>query len=217
MKRFFIITILIISLYSGTVNAHPHYHGGGYGHYRYSSCSNHVYIVRSDYNKSETNFSNCNSHYLLTKTTTNYYSNGTRRTFSAYTILKNNGEILAENCSFVKHIEVNKEHYFIVKKDKICSIINSVGNSITTKDYRSITELAQNRFLVKYEKFYGIIDINENFIVKPFYNKFKPVSSNSFLTKLNGYYGLIDINGKMLLKNKYDKITPPTRSAFNQI
>lgn len=195
-------------LCSNIAMAHPHYYYGTYRHYGYAHCSNHIYLIKSDYNETETSFANCDSHFLRSKTTTNYYSNGTKRSFTDYTILNEKGETIIENCAFVKHLHHKKAHYFIIQKGKYFYIINSKGDTISTKNYRSIYELATNRFLVKLEKLYGIIDIKENTIVPTIYTQLKPLSAKTFLTKLNGYYGILDINGNIILKNKYDKISP---------
>lgn len=206
MKKLAIIMILILSTTS-CVFAHPH-HGGYHRHYHGSSCSSHVYLIRSDYNESESKFANCDSHYLLTKTTVNYYSNGTRRTYYTHTIFNDDGTVLIDDCYSVKHTIYENKHYFLVRKGKFFQIMDSSGKILASREYKSMQEIEPNKILVKSNKLYGIIDLNENIIVPIKYKSFEPIGHNLFLTNLNGYYGITDSSNNTLLKNKYDKIKP---------
>ena len=206
MKKLAVLMILFAST-MGTALAHPH-HGGYYRHYHGSSCSSCVYLLRSDYREDESRFANCDNHYLLTKTTVNYYSNGTKRTYYTHTIFNNDGTVLIDDCYSVKHTIYEDKHYFLVRKGKFYQIMASDGKIIASREYKSMQELEPNKILVKSNKLYGIIDLGENIIVPIKYKSFESIGHNLFLTDLNGYYGIIDSSNNIVLKNKYDKIKP---------
>lgn len=206
MKKIALILCTIITLSTTTAMAHPPHHYHGY-HHRYSGCSSScVYIVRSDYSENESKFENCDDHYLLTKTTVNYYSNGSRRTFNYHTIFNNDGSILMADCTAVKHINYHKQHYFMIRKGGSYKIITSQGQELTTRKYKQMTELEPNRLLVQVDKRYGVIDLHENTIVPIKYKSFEKSPHNIFITKLNGYYGILNSEYKLVLPNEYDKI-----------
>lgn len=187
--------------------AHP-YHYDYYDHHNYyhSGCSNCVYVIRSDNFQEEQEFKNCVEHSLLVDITTNYYSNGTRRTYYSYTVLNKDKTPLISDCSDVKHIINNKEHFFLVKKGKFYKIVNNKGLEVSKRKYLKMKEIAPNKLLVNVDKKYGIISIDESIIVPIKYQKFEQLNSNLFMTRLNGYWGLIDNSNNILLKNEFDKI-----------
>ena len=207
VKKFALLLCTILTVSTTIAYSHPHHYPPH--HYRHSSCSSsYVYLVRSDYNENESSFENCNKHYLLTKTTINYYSNGSRRTYSYHTIFNNDGSILIADCTAVKHTVYNGQHYFLVRKDGSYKIITTSGEQLTSRIYKEMIELEPNKFLVKADKKYGIIDLNENTIIPLKYKSFEKSPHNIYITKLNGYYGIINKTYTLSLPNEYDKITP---------
>lgn len=210
MKKFiFCLFISFIFLANGIAYATPANHNCKQGYYHgnnYYRNSSNIYLVRKDFDEREEKFVNCNKHTLLTETTTNYYSDGTRRIYKQYTVFNEDGTTLLTSTNSIKHIIFENNHYFLVKKNNTYKIIKDDGVEISHRKYTSMTELAPNKLLVKYEKKYGIIDINENIIVPIKYKKFETIGNNLFLTNLNGYYGMIDYSNKILIENKYDKI-----------
>lgn len=208
MKKLSIFLAISFLISTGSVFAYPHhYHYPHHYPYYHSACSsNCVYLVRSDNFQEEEVFKNCSKHTLLVDGTTNYYSNGAVRTYYSYTILNEDKTPLISNCSDVKHIVYNKEHYFLIKQNKYYKIINDEGFELTKRKYTSMKEIAPNKILVNVDKKYGVIDIFENIIAPIKYQKFEQLSSNLFKTKLNGYWGLIDNSGNILLKNEFDNI-----------
>lgn len=203
MKKLSILLMLSFLISTSSVVAHPH-HSPVYHH---SGCSsNCVYVVRSDSFQEEQAFKNCLKHTLLVNGTTNYYSNGAIRTYYSYTVLNQDKTPLIADCSDIKHIIHNKEHFFLVKKGKFYKIMNDEGLEISKRKYLKMKEIASNKLLVNVDKKFGIIDVDENIIVPIKYQKFEYLGSNLFMSKLNGYWGLIDNSGNILLKNENDKI-----------
>ncbi|MBQ8167868.1 WG repeat-containing protein [bacterium] len=198
MKKIFLV-LGVVTLTSLNAGVYAHCHYGS------SSC---IYVVRSERTQNETNFANCKKHFLMTDTTTNYYSNGTRRTFNNHTVLNSDGSILLTNCSDIKHIIFENKHYFIAKKSKSYQVLDSNGVRLTIRNYKSMSEIAPNKLLVKQDKYYGVIDLHEKTIIPVKYKSFEQIGQNLFLTKLNGYYGMIDNSNNIILKNEYDKISP---------
>ena len=215
MKKFIICLILCFIVSSnGLAQASPHtsscrnghYHNNH--HYRNSSSSSHVYLVRKEFDEREEKFANCDKHVLLTETTTNYYSDGTKRIYKYYTVFNADGTTLISSATDIKHLIYKDNHYFLIRKNKNYKIVNDNGIEISHKKYTSITEIAPNKLLVKYEKKYGIIDLTEKIIVPIKYKKFEDIGNNLYLTNLNGYFGMMDISNNILIKNEYDNIKP---------
>ena len=208
MKRCVLILCTILSISTTTAYSQPHHHPYWH-HYRHSGCaSSYVYLVRSDYSENESNFKNCNAHYLLTKTTVNYYSNGSRRTYSYHTIFNTDGSIVIEDCTSVHHVHYNNQHFFLVRKNNSYKVITSTGQQLTTKNYKEMVELSPNRLLVLADRKYGIIDLYENTIIPLKYKSFNKISNDIYITKLNGYYGMINKDFSLIQANEYDKISP---------
>lgn len=176
-----------------------------FAHCNRSSCS-HVYVVRSDVSQEERIFANCKKHYLKTETTTNYYSNGTKRVFNNHTIMNSDGSIVAQGFSNVKHVIKDDKHYFLVRKGKVYKILNDTGIDLTQRQYTYMEEISPEKLLVKSDKKYGIIDLNEKIIVPIKYKKFVRNGTDLYLTELNGFYGLLDSSNNVIIKNEYDKI-----------
>ncbi len=203
MKRFLIFfTLLVLTTNTALARCHGHYHGS----YHYYSTP--VYLVRSDYYENEEKFSNCDSHYLLTKTNINIYSNGARRVYNYHTVFNNDGSILLADCTDIQHIIHKKQHYFLFQKNGLYYIANSKGEVFAKRKYSRMYEIFDNRILVKVNKKYGIIDLDENIIVPIKYKSYKTLGNNLYLTKLNGYYGIISSKGEILYRNEYDSIKP---------
>jgi len=190
--------------------SHSHHHSGGHHNIHSSSgSSGSTYLVRSDSQSTEQNFPHCKDHYMVVKTMTNFYSDGTRRTYKNCTIYNNDGSVIESDCGSVNHILFNNKHYFIISKNRGgYYLINDSGENIFSRNYSYIESLTENRLLVKYNKKYGIVDMQENIIVPIKYQKLQKLGNNNmvFISKLNGYYGIIDINNnKQLIENNCDK------------
>lgn len=209
MKKLTILACIILTMTSSIAYSHPHHHpyGPGYYHRHYGCTSSYVYLVRSDYSENESNFENCDAHYLLTKTTVNYYSNGSRRTYNYHTIFNNDGSIVIADCTAVKHIQYNNQHYFLVRKNGSYKVISSNGEQLTSRKYKEMTELEPNRLLVYANKKYGVIDLQERTIIPLKYKSFEKSPHNIYITKLNGYYGILNSTYNLVLPNEYDKIS----------
>ena len=187
---------------AGCTIGHRHH----YNSYYYSSHS--VYLVRKEINEEERKFPNCDEHTAIVQTSINYYSDGTRRIYTNYTITNKDGFVLEDNCSEVKHIIYNDQHYFVVRKNKKYKILNGEGTTISRKLYSKMSEIEPNKLLVKYDKMYGIIDLTEKNIVPIKYKSFEQIGPKLFITKLNGYYGILDSSNNITVKNEFDKIKP---------
>ncbi|MBQ8887060.1 MAG: WG repeat-containing protein [Candidatus Gastranaerophilales bacterium] len=182
-----------------TYTHHPH-------HYHSSSSSN--YIVRSDYIRDEHTFPDCIEHSLIKETTVNYYSNGSKRVHSRYTILGSKGAVLESDCTDVKHSIYDNKHYIVFKKGKYYKIMEGNGNIISTRNYKKLSELSKNRLLARIDKKYGIIDLNENIIVPIKYKSFESANSDLYIVNLNGYYGILNSENNIFLTSEFDKIKP---------
>ncbi len=201
MKKLVIIMFFLFYLLpSNSVFARCH------GHYHYYSTP--VYLVKSDYFENEQVFKDCKNHYLLTRTTVNFYSNGARRTFNSYTVFNNDGSVLIADCTDIHHIIYNTQHYFLFQKGGLYYIANSKGEIFAKRDYTRMKEILDNRILVRVNKKYGIIDLKENVVLPIKYKTFKKAVNNIFLTKLNGYWGIVNSKGEIVQKNEYEKIKP---------
>lgn len=203
MKK--IILSLTALLVLGCITpALAHHHPRYYGYYS-TSCP--VYLINQDFYEEEIPFHGCERHSLLAQTTTNYYSNGTRRIFTTYNILNANDELIAGNYSEVKHAIHNNKHYFIVKQKKTYKILDENGFELSKRNYKIMFEVAPNKLVVKSDKKYGIINLQDDIIVPIKYQKFERIGENIFLTKLNGYWGITDLYNNTLIKNDCEKIT----------
>lgn len=182
-----------------------------YGHHRYYNYHYHGsshYVVHKDYFEDEIKLTDCEKHSLIAQTTIYYYSDGTRRSYTNYSILNSDGTVLASNCREVKHTIYNKQHYFLIKQDGSFKIINDKGVQISKRKYTKMKEIYPNKILVRADKKYGIIDLADNVIVPIKYNLIEQIAGDLFITKLNGYYGMINSLNKIYLKNEFDKIKP---------
>ena len=104
------------------IHRHPHYYRSSY-HYHHNS----VYIVNREYFEDTQYFPDCKDHSLIAQTTVYYYSDGSRRSYTYYSILKEDGTILDSGLSEVRHVIQNKKHYFLVRKNGKYKILDSNG------------------------------------------------------------------------------------------
>lgn len=209
MKKF-VILLIAFGFLNVPVLAHSHHHNR-YNHpyYNNSSHSESVYLTHSEYKVVNQKFQDCDEHYLEIETTTNSYSDGTRRVFYNMTVYNADGSVLIDNCRNVEHTLYNNIHYFIVRQQRGgYRIIDGKGNITTNRDYSYLEELEPNRIMAKYDKRYGVIDLNEKTIIPIKYQKFQKYGDRNFISKLNGYWGLVDIDNTELIKHDCDKITP---------
>ena len=202
MKKISILLALTLVLSSNfnLAFARCHYHG--------SSCSSCVYVVGSDTFQEERALPKTDKYSLLVDTTINYYSNGSKRTYYNYSILRQDGTILVSNCSDVQHVLANNKNYFLIKRGSYYKILDSKGIETANRHYTRMYEVLPNKIVVRVNKRYGVIDINENVIVPIKYKEFERIGNDLFVTKLNGYYGLVDSSYNIYLKDEYDKIKP---------
>ena len=202
------MNIAVIAAPHGSCSKGGNHHSRGSYHHRGSSSSSSVYLVRKEFNEKEEKFANCDRHFLLTETTTNHYSDGTRRIYKYYTVFNSDGSTLISSASDIKHLIYENKHYFIARLNGSYKIVKEDGTEVNHKKYSSMSEIAPNKLLVKADKKYGVIDLTEKTIIPIKYKKFERVGENLFLTNLNGYYGMLDNSNNILIKNEYDKIKP---------
>ena len=172
MKKIFIYYFLIICLCNIAVakcncthnNSNHSHHHSNYSHHHsnYSSSSGNshpVYLIKTENSTKEEKFPNCKKHYMITETTINYYSDGSKRIYLNSKIYDSKNAVIASDCSSVEHIVYKNNHYFAICKNRGgCSLINEKGENITKRSYSMINKIADNRLLVKCDKKYGIID-----------------------------------------------------------
>lgn len=192
---------------------HPS-HRGNYHDHNSSSSSNQAVLTDSVQELSEIKFPNCYKHYAVKDTTTDYYSDGSKRIHISYTLYNSDGAVLAENCKALKHILYGDNHYFIIGSAKGYMLANENAESITERKYNYMDEAGVNRLIVRYNDHngifsknkYGIIDFGENEIIPIKYDSIDSIGNDIFITKLNGYYGMTDIDNNQLIANNCDKI-----------
>ena len=90
-------------------------HGGGGGHY-HSSSSTSVYLVGREVIPNVHTFPDCNQHSATSETFVSYYSNGTSNSYTYYTVLDAKGNVLATDCTDVKHTFYDNVHYLLLRK-----------------------------------------------------------------------------------------------------
>lgn len=188
-----------------------HSHSGNChnSHNHSSSGDSHpVYLVRTENHTDQVKFSNCNEHYAVTETTTNIYSDGTRRSVANSTVYNADGTVLESDCRSVKHTVYDNKHYFLIRKTDGYKIIDDKANIITKRSYSAMTEIEPNRIFVKRDKKYGIIDLSDKVVVPIKYQKLDFVNKRVMIAKLNGYYGVIDIDNEILIAPDCDRIKP---------
>ncbi len=215
MKKVIICLALILLCSPIAKAAHGNCTNSNHSHHSHTHSSNHngsssnpVYLINREQRTDEIKFPECDKHYAVTETTTNYYSDGTKRIFTNSTIYNSDGSVLVENCKSVKHVIYNGSHYFLVNRNKGYQILDDKAQEITTRKYTRMEILQPDRILVRFDKKYGIIDLSEKTIVPIKYQDFEEVGHEIFLTKLNGYWGLLDIDNNQLVKNDCEKIKP---------
>lgn len=207
MNKFWICSLLIVFVVT-CLPACAHNCTRNCAHYHHRSSSNPVYLIKKEQTEVKSAFQNCNEHLLVTSTTINHYSDGTRRVYKSYSVLNKNGVEIISNAYDIKHIIHDKKHYFLARKSKQYKIFDTNGKVLNIREYSFMEEIAPNKLLVKCNKKYGVININENIVIPLKYQKFKKVGADLYLTKLNGYYGLLSSDNNILVKNEYDKIKP---------
>lgn len=201
MKKLSILFALFLILNCNIdAQAHCNYH--------YHSCSNYTYIIGSDTFQEEKALAGTKNYYLLVNKTINYYSNGAKRTYYDYSVLRKDGTVLISNCDDVEYFSHNKKDYFLVKSGRYYKILNSNANLDAKRQYSKMKKIANDKILVCVNKKYGVIDIGENIIVPIKYKEFEQVGNDIFKTKLNGYYGLKSSSNHTYLEDEYDLIKP---------
>ncbi len=207
MKKLFCILLLLCICSVAEASSRNHYYNHRYDYTNHHDSSS-VYIINRDYQKTTQKFPNCDKHYMETETVINYYSDGTRRTFSTSTIYNSDGSVLVSDCTWVKHVLYNDEHYFLVRKNRKYQVIDSEAKVLSKRMYTKMEEIAPNRLLVKFDKKFGVVSLNDDVVVPIKYQKFLSEGDNVYITKLNGYYGISDFENNVLIKNECEKIKP---------
>ena len=178
------------------------------------SSSQPVILTDSVQELTEIKFPNCYQHYAIKDTTSDYYSDGSKKVYTKYTLYNTDGAVLAENCKDLKHIIYADRHYFIINNSEGYQLSDENAEPITERKYNYMTEAGINRLIVRSNEDsgffsngkYGIIDFAENDIVPLKYSSINPLSNDIFITKLNGYYGITDIDGNEIIPNDCDSI-----------
>ena len=205
-----------LAKHSGGCPAHNHAHHG-YNHNHSSghdSSSTPVVLTSTKHEVNEIKFPNCDEHYAIREITTEFYSNGTKKIYTNYTVYDSEGAVLAENCKSLEHIIYKGKHYFVLGNTNGYQLTDGDIEPITTKKYSKMKELKENRLLVKYNDNsglfskgkYGVIDLEENIIIPTKYEELDYQNNGVFISKLNGYYGIIDTDNNELVKNDCDSI-----------
>ena len=211
MKKLLCLFVMILFLYSAAY-ASPHHsqHNNYHNQSSHSSSSSStpVYLVKKETNIDKVKFKDCEDHYAMQETIIDYYSDGSKRTYTNSTVYKSDGTILVSDCRKIEHLVYEDKHYFIVYKQKGAQLLDNNAESITIRKYSSIQSILPNRLLVKYNKKYGIIDLTEKVIVPIKYQHLEQIGFDKFIAKLNGYYGIIDVNNNIILDCDCDKIKP---------
>ena len=111
-------------------------HGGhrGGGHY-HSSSSSTVYLVGREVIPNVHTFPDCNQHSATSETFVSYYSNGTSNSYTYYTVLDAKGNVLATDCTDVKHTIYDNVHYLLLKKGGKYGIYSHDGYLISNRNY----------------------------------------------------------------------------------
>ncbi|MBR6099584.1 WG repeat-containing protein [bacterium] len=195
---------------------HPSHHSNSYynSHYHDHSSSQPVILTDSVQELNEIKFPNCYQHYAIKDTTTDYYSDGSKKVYTKYTLYNSDGAVLAENCKDLKHIIYGGRHYFIINNSKGYQLVDENAEPITERKYNYMTETGINRLIVRSNEDsglfsngkYGIIDFAENDIIPIKYSSINSIGNDIFITKLNGYYGITDIDGNEMIPNNCDSI-----------
>ena len=212
MKKILFLLLTILFLQNSSVFAHcynqtyGHMYYGHHGYHNYYYRTSSHYVVHKDFFEDEIKLKDCTKHSLIAQTTIYYYSDGTRRSYTKYSILNSDGTTIAQNCSEVKHVLYNKKHYFLIKQNGSFKILDDNGDQVSKRKYTKMKEISSNKILVQADKKYGIIDLADNVIVPIKYSSIEQINGDLFITKLNGYYGVINSSNKIYLKNEYDKI-----------
>ena len=152
-------------------------HGGGGGHY-HSSSSTSVYLVGREVIPNVQTIADCNEHSATSETFVSYYSNGTSNSYTYYTVLDAKGNVLATDCTDVKHTIYDNVHYLLLRKGGKYGIYSHDGQLISNRSYTTMYEIAPNRLLVKANKMYGVVDLLENTVVPIKYKEFKSVGKD---------------------------------------
>lgn len=186
----------------------PHHRGhrGGGTHIHGSYYVSSARLVGTDCYQEEHLFADCNRHSMISDTNIYFYSDGTRRSYTYYTIIDNTGGVIISGLSDAKHVIYNNNHFFLIKKNNKYKILSENGEILTKRDYTKMSEIEPNKLLVRANKKYGIIDLAENTIIPIKYKSLKLIGKNIFLTNLNGYHGIIDTSNNILVKSDCEKI-----------
>lgn len=199
----------------GGCPSHNHHHNGyNHNHSSGGSSSTPIVLTNTKQEINEIKFPNCKEHYAIREITTEFYSNGTKKVYTNYTVYDSEGAVLAENCKSLEHIIYNGKHYFVLENSNGYQLTNGDIEPITTKKYSKMQELKENRLLVKYNDNsgvfskgkYGVIDLEENVIIPTKYDELNYQNNGVFISKLNGYYGIIDTDNNELIKNDCDSV-----------
>ena len=143
-KIVFLLLISALFLSTSSAFAKPTHYPSSYTHpsHYYNSGSSSNYVVRSDFIRDEHTFPDCKDHSLIKETTVNYYSNGSKRAYSRFTILDSKGAVLESDCTDVKHTIYDNKHYIVLKKGKYYKIMDGNGNIISSRNYKKLSELS---------------------------------------------------------------------------
>ena len=212
MKKVLLVIAIVIAGTSMVFGANhsgcSHHHSGRNCPYHSSgsTSSDNVYLVNTEHKTTEQKFAQCDKHYAIVETVTNYYSNGTRKVYTNSTIYNTDGTVLIPDCQSVEHVLYENNHYFLVKKEGYYQIVNKDGETISQRRYTYMKEISPERILVKFDKKYGMINVFEEIIIPIKYQEIKQVNKKIYITKLNHYYGVLDIDNNVLVKNECEKI-----------
>jgi len=168
-----------------------------------------VTVINKDITVKETNFSNCLEHFLIQETATTYYSDGTSKSDSIYSVTDYNGIPIASNCLSIKHFIYNNVHYLLLREAvSKYKIINAAdGESNFDIIYSDLSVISDNRLLAKLDGKYGIINFDNEEILPITYQSIKKLNVRLYRIKQNGCFGIVKADGTVVLPANNDKIS----------
>lgn len=151
-------------------------------------------------------FEGCNLHKQEVKTTTEYYSDRTKKEYYSYSLLNPDGTVALSNCGSIQHYIHSGVHYLIVGGNRLLWGTNT-GYRFSNHKYSSLRALYdQSAIIAKINGKTGLIDVNENSIIPYVYDSLIDAKDGTLSAVLNKKHGILSArNGSVVVPIIYDK------------
>ena len=122
-----------------------------------------------------------------------------------YGVISYTGAQILEN-KYEKIDKIYGENYFVIEEDGKQKLIDKNGDTIISKGFDKIKQIASSGIIFQKDKKYGVMGYDGKIIIEAKYNDLKEINKDIYTAEKNKKYGIIDINDKQKIPFEYESI-----------